>query len=142
MTRHFSTNNGFIQKNTCGTINVVRVCESVACRRPATPSHNHGLCPLLGSQPAFLLFSTDIFTPHGLFPPQSGFSEFVVSSRQFCCTICSWEDEIFSPLCRQHFFCIDLSRMDFRCVHLFQLQPSYFLSKIHPRDQCTPKEYS
>ena len=29
--------------------------ESVAGRRPATPSHKHGLCPPLGSQLAFLL---------------------------------------------------------------------------------------
>ena len=31
------------------------LCESVAGRRPATPSHKHGLCPPLGSQLAFLL---------------------------------------------------------------------------------------
>ena len=31
------------------------LCEGVAGRRPATPSHKHGLCPPLGSQPAFLL---------------------------------------------------------------------------------------
>ena len=31
------------------------LCESVVGRRPATPSHQHGLCPPLGSQLAFLL---------------------------------------------------------------------------------------
>ena len=31
------------------------LCESVAGRRPVTPSHKHGLCPPLGSQLAFLL---------------------------------------------------------------------------------------
>ena len=31
------------------------LCESVAGRRPATPSHKNGLCPPLGSQLAFLL---------------------------------------------------------------------------------------
>ena len=31
------------------------LCESVAARRPSTPSHKHGLCPPLGSQLAFLL---------------------------------------------------------------------------------------
>ena len=36
--------------------NIVRVfCEGIAGRRPATPSHKHGLCPPLGSQLAFLL---------------------------------------------------------------------------------------
>ena len=35
--------------------NIVVLCESVAGRRPATPSHKHGLCPPLGSQLAFLL---------------------------------------------------------------------------------------
>ena len=31
------------------------LCESVAGRRPATPSHKHGLCPPLDPQQAFLL---------------------------------------------------------------------------------------
>ena len=31
------------------------LCESVAGRRPTTPSHKHGLCPPLGSQLVFLL---------------------------------------------------------------------------------------
>ena len=35
-----------------------------------------------------LKFSTETFAPCRLFPPWSGFSEFVVSSWQFCCTIC------------------------------------------------------
>ena len=37
--------------------NIDRVCvkASRAEGRPATPSHKHGLCPPLGSQPAFLL---------------------------------------------------------------------------------------
>ena len=31
------------------TVNVVRcLCEGVACLRPRTPSHKHGLCPLFG----------------------------------------------------------------------------------------------
>ena len=40
----FSTNNGCIQKITCGTINMVRVCVKTL----PTPSHKHGLCPPLG----------------------------------------------------------------------------------------------
>ena len=38
-----------------------------------------------------LNLSTAIFTPYGEFPPWSGYSEFVVSSWNFCCTICCWE---------------------------------------------------
>ena len=30
------------------------LCEGVAGRRPATPSHKHGLCPLFGFQQAFM----------------------------------------------------------------------------------------
>ena len=47
--------------------------------------------------------STEIFTPYNLFPPLSGFPEFVVSSLQFCCTICCWEYEFFSLLWDQYF---------------------------------------
>ena len=38
-----------------------------------------------------LMFSAEFFAPHGWFPSWSGFSEFVVSPRQFCCTTCNWE---------------------------------------------------
>ena len=42
----FSTNNGFIQNITCGTINTVRVsCESVAGRRPCGLHINTRLMP-------------------------------------------------------------------------------------------------
>ena len=34
--------------------------------------------------------STEIFTPHSMFSPKSGFSDFIVSSKQFRCTICKW----------------------------------------------------
>ena len=64
-----------------------------------------------------LKFSTEICSPNRLFLPKSGFSEFVVSSGQFCCTICNWGKEFVPPLWRQHFFRIDSSRINFRCVH-------------------------
>ena len=43
-----------------------------------------------------LKFSVEIFPPYGRLPPQSGFSDFVVSSWQFCCTICCWEYEFIT----------------------------------------------
>ena len=51
----FSTNNGFIQKNLMWDNQYSPcLCESVAGRRPATPSRKHGLCPLFGFQQAFM----------------------------------------------------------------------------------------
>ena len=42
----FSTSNGFIQKNHMWYNQYSPCfCEAVASRRPATPSHKHGLCP-------------------------------------------------------------------------------------------------
>ena len=48
-------------------------------------------------------FSTEICAPFCLFVPQSGFPEFVVSSWQFCCTICFWEYDFISLLWRWFF---------------------------------------
>ena len=49
-------------------------------------------------------FSAKTFAPYGCFPPQSGFSEFGISSWQFCCTICKWEYESIIFLSDQYFF--------------------------------------
>ena len=76
-------------------------------------------------------FSTEIFAPYGLFPPWSGFSEGVVSSKQFYCAICNWEYELFSPLWYQYFFRIDSSRISF--PNLPSPQSEYLLSKSLPR---------
>ena len=38
-----------------------------------------------------LKFSNEIFTPYRFSRLRSGFSEFVVSPWQFCCTICYWD---------------------------------------------------
>ena len=38
-----------------------------------------------------LKFFSEIFTPHKLFPAWSGFSDSIISSKQFCCSICDWE---------------------------------------------------
>ena len=65
--------------------------------------------------------SPQIFNPHGRFRPYSGFSEFVVSSWQFCCTICFREYEILSLLSDQHFFRINSSRLNIWCIQLSQI---------------------
>ena len=92
-----------------------------------------------------LKFSTESFAPHRLFPPLSGFSEFVISDWQFCGAICYWEQDFFSPLWRQHFFCIDSSRMDFWCVHVFQSLNVCDQNVSFPnssRDHCIAEEYA
>ena len=75
-------------------------------------------------------------------PPQSGFSESVVSSWQFCCTICCWEYEFLSFLWYQYFFRVGSSRIHFWCAHPFPILPNPpskdLLSNSH-RDQCIPK---
>ena len=65
-----------------------------------------------------LKFPLEIFTPHGSFPPWSGFG-----IRNLLLTTFLYHlllAKICSSLWRQHLFRIDSSRMDFRCVHLFQ----------------------
>ena len=57
-----------------------------------------------------LKFSAEIFAPYGLFPPQSGFSDIVVSSWQLCCAICYWEYDFISFLWYQYFFRVDSKR--------------------------------
>ena len=47
-----------------------------------------------------LKFLTQIFTFYRLFLSQSGFSEFMVSSQQFCCTSCNREYKYVSLLWR------------------------------------------
>ena len=51
-----------------------------------------------------------------------GSGEFVVSSWQFCCAVCFWENEfIFSFVLSQCFFRVDSSKMNFWCFQLFQI---------------------
>ena len=101
----------------------VMTTDEVTLKRPEVGTGFRVTCWSCQLRPSrfALNFSTKILTPYILFLSWSGFSEFVVSSWQFCCTICYWECKLFSPpLWRQHFFRSDSSRMDFRCVHLFQ----------------------
>ena len=71
--------------------------------------------------PFALNFSTEIFTPYWLFPSKSWCSEFVISSWQFCCSVCNWEYEFIIFLSDQYFFRVDSSGIDIWCVHLFQI---------------------
>ena len=66
-------------------------------------------------------FSTEIFVPYGWFPPQSAFSEFVVSSWQLCCTFFRWVVEFVIFLSDQYFFRVDSSRINFWCIQRFQI---------------------
>ena len=63
-------------------------------------------------------FSTEIFAPYGLLRPWSVFSEFVVSSWQFCGNICDGENEFISFLWYQDFFRIDYTRIHVWCIYV------------------------
>ena len=85
-----------------------------------------------------LKFTTEICAPFGLFPPQSGFPEMVVSVWQFCCTICYWGYDFISFLWYQNF---PSSMINFWCVQLIQvfLIRNHNISFPNPsRDQLIP----
>ena len=72
-----------------------------------------------------------------------GFSEFVVSSRQFRCTICNCEFPFMSFLFCQYFFRVDPSRLNFWCVHFCQFFQIHNQSISFPNstgDQCLAKK--
>ena len=52
---------------------------------------------LVETFPNFREIFQEIVTPCRLVLPQSGFSDSIISSRQFCCSIREWEFEIFTP---------------------------------------------
>ena len=89
-----------------------------------------------------LNFSTEIFTPYKLFHPQRGYSEFAVSSWQFCCAICNLEYEFIIFLSDQYFLRVDSSRK-FWCIQLFQIFQVSYSNISFPnslRDQLTPRK--
>ena len=47
-----------------------------------------------------LQFFFEIFTPCRLSPPHSGFSDSMISFKQFCCSICDREYKMFTPFGR------------------------------------------
>ena len=59
----------------------------------------HLLFLSVGTLPSFLeVLLWEIFTPDWMFPPWSGFSDSMISSKQFCCSICGREFKNCSPL--------------------------------------------
>ena len=69
--------------------------------------------------PIALRFSAEILSHYGVFPSQSGFLEFVVSSWLCCWTICHREYKFSVSVGYQDFFCIHSSGISFWCVQLF-----------------------
>ena len=61
----------------------------------STRSHCEFVCRLRPFRVSLKFFS-DIFTPCKLFPPWSGFSDSIISSKQFCCSICDREYNLFT----------------------------------------------
>ena len=79
------------------------------------------LCCRLRLSQFTLKFSTEIFMPCKLFLSESRFSEFMVSSQHFRCTICNWDNELVSLFVGvEYFFCVGSSKINFRLVHAFQ----------------------
>ena len=110
--RHLELNSRFI----------VTTIDDVTLNRPELDTGFSVICCICRLRLSWfaLKFSTDIFAPYGLLPPWSGFSEFVVSSWQFCCTICNPEYEFISFLWHQYFFRVDASSISFWWVQPFQ----------------------
>ena len=54
---------------------------------------------------ASLKFFAEIFTPNRIIPPQSWFSDFIISPKQFFRAVCDWEYEKFTFFSR-YFLCI------------------------------------
>ena len=80
----------------------------------------------------------ELHTPYKLFPPQSGFSQFVVSSSHFYCSICDWEYNVFTPLWYRYFFCIESSRISPRVqLQHFGGCPHHSSHATYPWRLCT-----
>ena len=85
-------------------------------------------------------FSAEIFDHYGWLLPWSGFSESMVFTQQFRCTICNWEYELFSLLWNQCFFCIESSKKIFRCIQLFQIFQICYRDKLIAKNTHEPKK--
>ena len=57
---------------------------------------------------SFFFFFSFSWVPHW-----GGFSDTLISSRQFDCSICDWEFQCFTIFGRGHFLCIESSSIDF-----------------------------
>ena len=79
-----------------------------------------------------------IFTPYSLVPPQSGFSDSIIPSGQFCCSICYCEYEfiflfVLSILLSRWFFEGRISDASMSSQRLNVCSHKYLLAKFLPR---------
>ena len=75
-------------------------------------------------------------------PYEGGCSQFLISSRGFDSSICDWKNK-FSLCGKYHLFRIESFRVDFLCVHCFQLLKvcdQYVTFPNSPRVQCVSEE--
>ena len=112
----------------------VMAMDEVSLDRPEVGTGFSVICGFCRLRPLrfALNFSTEIFTACRLFPPWSGYSEFVLSSWQFCCSICDWENEFIIFLADQHFPCLDSSRVNIRCIQRFQIFQVFYQNISFP----------
>ena len=61
------------------------------------------------------------FSSNWTFPYQGGCSQFLISSNKFYSSICGWKNKFSIFFGKYYFLCIESSRVDFWCVHRFQL---------------------
>ena len=61
------------------------------------------------------------FSSNWTFPNQGGCSQFLISSRKCDSSICGWKNKFSIFFGKYYFLCIESYRVDFRCVHRFQL---------------------
>ena len=62
-----------------------------------------------------------IFSSNWMFSYQSGCSQFLISSKGFDSSICDWKNKLSTFCGKYDFLCIESFRVDFWCVHRFQL---------------------
>ena len=94
------------------------------CNFPSTPNRHGLLChpsfrPLADPCPNFLEDHHRVFVSHGLIPYQGGFSDPMISSRQFNCFICDWEHEVFTIFRRSECLCFEF------CDHGLLPRPTF-----------------
>ena len=61
------------------------------------------------------------FSSNWVFPCQGGCSQFLISSRKLDSSICGWKNEFSFFFRKYYFLCIESFRVEFWCVHRFQL---------------------
>ena len=84
------------------------------------------------------------FSSNWVIPYQGGCSQFLISSSKFYSSICDWKNK-FSLFGQNHLFRIESFRVDFRCVHRFQLLKvcnQYVTLPNSPRVKSVSKEQS